>query len=159
MASTQLPTWLQPAPVSFGSTAGGKLSADEWRVVATVHLTITMIRLWGDLGPDDRKKKMLDNFMHLIRAVNIAGSLRISEPDIREYERSLLAYLRGIKELYEHARIKPNHHMAIHLADFLRKYGPVHSWRAYAFERFNYLLQSLNTNKQFGRFLTLVQRR
>ena len=59
MASTQLPTWLQPAPVSFGSTAGGKLSADEWRVVSTVHLTITMIRLWGGLNPDDRKKKML----------------------------------------------------------------------------------------------------
>lgn len=95
---------------------------------------------------------MLDNYMQLIRAVNVAGSLRISEDEIKEYETSLLDYLRGMKELYKEASIKPNHHIAMHLPDFLRRFGPVHAWRAYAFERFNYLLQNLNTNKQTGRF-------
>ena len=150
MEAAELPSWLQPAPASFGSTAGGKLSADEWRVVSTVHLIFTLIRLWGPLGETERKRKMLDNYMQLIRAVNIAGSLRISERDIQDYEDAIMKYLRGIKDLYKHAGIKPNHHIAIHLADFLREFVPVHSWRAYAFERFNYLLQSMNTNKQFG---------
>lgn len=150
MKMVQLPSWLQPAPSTFGITAGGKLSADEWRVVSTVHLTFTLIKLWGGLNDSERRKKMLDNYMDLIRAVNIAGSLRISEPDIKAYDDALLRYLNGMKDLYKHATVKPNHHIAIHLSEFLREFGPVHSWRAYAFERFNYLLQSLNTNKQSG---------
>lgn len=150
MGLLQMPNWLQPAPKGFGTTAHGKLSADQWRVACTVHIPFTLIRLWGHLDENDRKRKMLDNFMQLVRAVDIAGSLRISEEDIKTYEECILNYLRGLKELYKEVTIKPNHHFAVHLAIFLRKFGPVHSWRAYVFERFNYLLQNTNTNKRPG---------
>lgn len=146
----QLPTWLQPAPKGFGITSRGKLSADEWRVAGTIHIPFTLIRLWGHLDETDRRRQMLDNYMQLVRAVDIAGSLRISEDDIKLYEECILSYLRGLKDLYKEIDIKPNHHIAIHLGIFLRRFGPVHSWRAYAFERFNYILQSMNTNKQPG---------
>ena len=150
MELLQMPNWLQPAPKEFGTVLHGKLSADQWRVACTVHIPFTLIRLWGHLAEDDRKRKMLDNFMQLVRAVDIAGSLRISEEEIKIYKECILEYLRGLKELYKESSFKPNHHFAIHLASFLHKFGPVHSWRAYAFERFNYLLQSMNTNKQAG---------
>lgn len=150
MGKLEMPTWLQPAPRGFGTTAHGKLSADQWRVACTVHIPFTLIRLWGHMEGTDRKRKMLDNYMQLVRAIDIAGSLRISEEDIKIYEDCILRYLCDLKSLYKEATIKPNHHFAVHLAAFLRKYGPVHSWRAYVFERFNYLLQSTNTNKRPG---------
>ena len=93
---------------------------------------------------------MLDNYMQLILAVNIAGSLRISEDDIKEYETVILDYLQGMKTLYKEAPLKPNHHFSLHIPVFLRRFGPVHAWRAYGPERYNYLLQNMNTNKQTG---------
>ena len=148
---TQLPSWIQSAPTDIGNISHGKLSADEWRTTATVHLVLTLIRLWGHYDVGVRKRQMLDNYMQLVRAVSVAGSLRISEEDIKEYESSLLSYLRGLKDLYKEATIKPNHHIAVHLPVFLRRFGPVPAWRAFAFERFNYLLQNTNTNKKPGR--------
>ena len=143
---------MQPAPKDIGNISHGKLSADEWRMTATVHLVITLIRLWGHHDVGVRKRQMLDNYMQLVQAVNIAGSLRISEEDIKEYESSLLSYLRGLKDMYKEATIKPNHHIAYHLSEFLRRFGPVHAWRSFAFERFNYLLQNTSTNKKTGKF-------
>ncbi|KAJ3752746.1 hypothetical protein EV360DRAFT_18877, partial [Lentinula raphanica] len=52
--------------------------------------------------------------------------------------------------LYPHTRITPYQHMMLHFGDLLRRFGPVHSWRCFAFERFNYILQTTKTNSRFG---------
>lgn len=96
---------------------------------------------------------MLRNFMDLITAVSIGGLLHISEESIQAYEFFLLRYLRGMKELYKEAVVKPNHHLAIHFAVFLRQFGPDHSWRAYGSERYNHLLQNMNTNNNIGMYV------
>lgn len=88
--------------------------------------------------------------MNLIAAIDIAGMLQITESDIELYQEKILSYLRGLKELYLECSITPNHHLAVHLVIFLRLFGPVHSWRAFAFERFNYLLQRLPINNKIG---------
>jgi hypothetical protein len=73
MALTELPSWVTDVPHNWGTTVRGKLSANNWRVICTVHLPITLIRLWGgDDAPEDRKDK-LQNFMDLVRAVQIAN--------------------------------------------------------------------------------------
>ena len=78
MSFTQLPSWVGSVPCNWGMTKRGKLSADNWRVIITIHLTITLIWLWGR---DNRhKKELLDNFMDLVCAVCIAN-MRVSESD------------------------------------------------------------------------------
>jgi len=52
MKHTKLPTWIHPAPPNWGMVEWGKLSADQWRLVSTVHLPITRIRLWGHIVLD-----------------------------------------------------------------------------------------------------------
>lgn len=148
MDVTQLPSWVSPAPSGIGTKSRGKLTADQWRTLCTVHLPITLIRLWG--SDSGRRQDVLDNFMNLVSAVQIGGMLLTSEANIQLYEDYILRYLRGMKELYLEAAVKPNHHLAVHLADFLRRFGPVHAWRAFAFERFNNMLQNLDTNRHIG---------
>lgn len=147
----ELPSWINPAPVGFGTTRQGKLSADQWRTLATVHLPVTLIRTWG-LDGDDTHKKMLQNFLDLVEAIEILGLLEIDEDRIEEADALIKKYLDTAKELYKGATIQPNHHMFLHLSVFLLMFGPVHSWRAFAFERFNYMLQTLNTNLNFGMY-------
>lgn len=147
-------------PENWGTKSRGKLSADQWRVLCTLYLPITLIGLWSQ--GDKRKKDMLNNFMRLVVAVRIASMRSTSKRLIEIYEVSMWMYLKTMKELYPHAVVKPNHHMALHLGDFLESLGPVHAYRSFAFERFNYVLQKLHTNMKFGesnvahvQFLTL----
>jgi hypothetical protein len=86
MKHTELPSWVTDVPHNWGTATCGKLSANNWRVIYTVHLPITLIRLWGvDDAPEDRKRK-LENFMDLVRAVQIANLRSISKNDIEQYE-------------------------------------------------------------------------
>ena len=73
MKHTELPSWVMGVPHNWGTATHGKLSANNWRVICTVHLPITLIRLWGgDDAPKDWKCK-LENFMDLVCAVQIAN--------------------------------------------------------------------------------------
>jgi len=149
-----LPSWVDPAPRNWGTTERGKLSADQWRVLYTTHLPVTLIALWS--GGTQRRVEMLHNFMYLVTAVRIAGSRVINDEYINMYEVCITKYLEGLKELYPDASIKPNHHLALHLGDFMRKFGPVHAYRTFAFERLNYLMQQMPTNKKHGEILTAL---
>ncbi|KAA1479470.1 hypothetical protein DENSPDRAFT_758942, partial [Dentipellis sp. KUC8613] len=148
MAKTQLPTWVSPAPRNMGSTLHGKLTADQWKVACTIHLPITLVRIWG--GKDARLTEMLANFIDLVVAVEVATMRTISEEHIQLYDKLMLKYLKSMKELYKDAKVLPNHHLALHLREFLQSFGSVHAWRAFAFERYNYILQHENTNQKFG---------
>ncbi|OSD00157.1 hypothetical protein PYCCODRAFT_1371822 [Trametes coccinea BRFM310] len=144
----ELPRWVNAAPVAFGTQKHGKLSADQWRTVAVVHLPVTLIRTWGI--ESGRRLQMLQNFIDIVDAVETFGLLEIDEDEISHAHKQLVKYLEGVKELYKGAKFQVTHHHALHLALFIRLFGPVHSWRAFAFERMNFLLQSVNTNLKFG---------
>jgi hypothetical protein len=148
ISNTEVPSWVNPAPARFGLKSRGKLSADQWRSACTIHLPITLIRLWGlDCG---RKKSMLDNFLTLVLAVLLATSRVVTQELITHYHHSMVTYLAGLKKLYPEASIKPNHHMALHISDFMTNFGPTHPIQTFGFERLNYLNQLTHTNLKFG---------
>ena len=153
MDRTSLPSWVSPAPRNWGTTERGKLSADQWRVLYTIHLPISLIALWS--GGESRYVDMLHNFMHLVVAVRIAGLRVINDEYINTYETCITSYVQGLKDLYPDASIKPNHHLSLHLGDFMRRFGPVHAYRTFAFERLNYLMQQMPTNKKHGDFFRI----
>jgi hypothetical protein len=127
MALTELPSWVTDVPRDWGTRTHGKLSANNWRVICTVHLPITLIRLWGgEDAPEDRKLK-LQNFMDLSIAVQIANLLSISKQDIELYEHYIQRYVVGFKSLFKLAKVKPIHHAALHYGDTLRSFGPAHT--------------------------------
>ena len=156
MARTQLPSWVTDVPRNWGTAARGKLSANNWRVICTVHLPITLIRLWGSVdAPEDRKQK-LENFMDLVRAVQIANLRSISKEDIKLYEHYIHQYLTGFKSLYKRAKVKPIHHAALHYGDILRGFGPAHTHGAAFYERYIHHMQGKNHNMKLGLWLILI---
>jgi hypothetical protein len=151
MKHTEIPTWVSPAPSNWGTAKRGKLSADQWKVICTVHLPVTLIRLWGH--ETGRTYQMLSNFMDLVKAVQIINMRITSEKHISLYEKLITRYLTDLKTLYKDAPIQPIHHASLHLGDFARLFGPVHPYRSFATERYNYMLQRQNVNMKFGAFL------
>ena len=148
MTRTELPSWMSPAPRNWGTSARGKLTADQWKVVATVHLPVTLIRLWGK--GRGRRFLLLCNFMDLSAAVQLANQRTITQKHVDDYERLILRYLQGIKVMFKDTPFQPIHHVSLHAGEFLKLFGPTHSVRTPGFERFNERLGLQNTNMKSG---------
>ena len=150
MAFTQLPSWVGLVPRNWGTSKRGKLTADNWRVICTVHLPITLIRLWKD--ETGRKAELLHNFMDLATAVRIANMRVSSKNQVRAYNFHISRYASALPTLFPDVSIKPTVHAALHLGDIMDLFGPVHSHSAPFYERYIYFLQQLNTNKKLGAY-------
>lgn len=149
-----LPSWIGRGPKQPGEAKQGRLKADEWRTLCMVNLPITLVRLWGqDKG---RSGDVLNNYMHLVQAVKIASQRQISAQDIKNYQYHMHSYLESLLKLYLGTTITPYQHISLHFGEHLRRWGPVHSWRCFAFERFNGMLQNITTNCKFGKNLLTV---
>ena len=150
MEKFKLPSWFRAAPKHPGEIRWGKFKADEWKSFCSVNLPITLSRLWGKRSKVDRHYRMLENFLHLVTAVNYANQRTITEEQIAQYHSHIVTYLKGFVTLYPFANITPYQHLSLHFSTHLRRWGPTHSWRCFAFERYNGILQGLPTNNKFG---------
>ena len=148
MKLTELPSWMSPAPSNWGTASRGKLTADQWMVICTVHLPVTLIRLWGNLT--DRRFELLCNFMDLTSAVQLATQRAITAQMINDQELLIGRYLNDMKRLFKGSRVQPIHHVALHTADFLRLFGPTHSVQAFGGERLLEVLGQQNVNNKSG---------
>ena len=155
ISTTNTPSWVNSVPSNFGDSSAGTLKADEWRTMISIYLPIALISLWGSESYDQpthppRLRRILDHTMLLVSAVLIVSFRTTTTSRARAYEDYMVRYIRDMKELFPEAGYRPNHHMAIHVSDFLRLYGPAHSWWCFPFERLVGQLQRLPTNHHFG---------
>ncbi|KAI0682310.1 hypothetical protein C8T65DRAFT_624899 [Cerioporus squamosus] len=145
--NTILPSWMQRAPKNFGSPSHGKLKADQWRTACLVNLVITLVRVWGTSTATPRQKTLLNNFLDLVRAVDLATRRTMDHERVEKFDSYMHRYLSSLTETFKHPLV-PNHHLSLHLRECLELFSPVHAWWAFPFERFNGILQHLNTNSR-----------
>jgi hypothetical protein len=144
MKRTQLPTWIRPAPPNWGTAQRGKLSADQYRVICTIHVVVTLVRLWSnDLS---RKKEMLKHFMDLVSAVRIANLRVTSQRKIEAYNELIFRYARRCTDLFPDEDLKPTLHAALHMGDIMDLFGPVHAYSSPFYERYINFFHRVNTN-------------
>ncbi len=150
MALTELPSWVTKTPLNWGTAAQGKLSANNWRVICTIHLPITLIRLWGGDDVPDNQKAMLENFMDLVHVVQIANLRSISQKEIELYKHYIFHYMTLFKLLYKLAKVKPIHHAALHYGNVLQGFGLAHTHSTAFYKQYIHSMQSKNHNMKLG---------
>ncbi|CDO68121.1 hypothetical protein BN946_scf185044.g29 [Trametes cinnabarina] len=155
MKSTYLPSWMERPPTNFGSPSHGKLKADHWRTVCTVNMVITLVRIWSAATATAGDRKVLENFVHLVVAVDLATRRSMDPERARLFDYHMAEYLRTLRDLFNH-NLVPNHHLSLHLTAFLLLFGPVRGWWGYSFERFNGIIQRLNTNNHIAVYHTVA---
>ena len=148
MKATELPSWVTRVPHNWGTRTRGKLSADQWRTVCTIHLPVTLIRLWHREG--GRKHELLGNFMDLVNAVRIANMRSSSNEQIEAYRRYIQRYAQCVPLLFPDVTIKPTLHAALHIGDMLELYGPLHAISAPFYERYINFLHQIKINNKIG---------
>ena len=150
MERTILPSWCSPAPPRIGDKGQGKISADGWRVFCTVHVIVTLGRLWGTLPSNSRENQLFRNFCNLVAATKIASGRSITAVQAEEFRDLMLKYLIGLNQLFPTYQLTPYHHISLHMTELLSHFGPSTAWRCWVFERYNHMFQVIETNGRFG---------
>lgn len=148
------PSWATSVPTTIGAT-GPKLKSDQWRAVGSLQLPVTLIRLWSMDHPDglrsQRRHELLNLTMSLLSAIAVGTSRVTSSSNAQEFLSHLIHYRKELRRLFPNYKSHPNHHMAMHIPEYLCLYGPFHGWWAYPFERVIGMLQRVSTNYKPGK--------
>ncbi|PPQ87743.1 hypothetical protein CVT25_015171 [Psilocybe cyanescens] len=148
------PSWATSIPTSI-SSSGPKLKSDQWRAAGSLYLPVTLIRLWSRSGDDIatcERRDLLELTMALFQAVSIISSRTTSARHGKLYLEHMLLYRQELACLFPDYKCHPNHHLALHLGEFLSAYGPVHGWWTFPFERMIGTLQRIHTNYHPGEY-------
>lgn len=147
------PSWVTSVPTTL-SSSGPKLKSDQWRTIGSLYLPATLIRLWSKVHPGDEKSKLRQELLHLtmllLSAISIASSRATSDANANAFLEHMVAYRQELQRLFPDYVCHPNHHMAMHIAEALRRYGPAHGWWAFPYERVIGMLQRASTNYKPG---------
>ena len=147
-------TWHRGPPINLGDAAHGKLKAEQWRSSIEFDLPVTLYKMWGLDGGDDvqiaRRKKLAHSTMLLAMAIRWGTSHVTSENHAMQYLKYMRDYVECVREIFPNIVWRPNHHAALHVHEFLLKYGPMHGWWMFPFERIIGKLQKTKTNHKMG---------
>lgn len=150
------PSWQAALPPNFGSPEHGKLKADQARSVAEFALPVALVKFHvknlampAGLGNKSGTSQLVDLTMDMVTALYWGTSRRTSPYHSEQYRAHMEAYVQLLAELYPE-KIVPNHHFALHIDELLLRFGPMHGWWAYPFERMIGVYQGLNTNGKLG---------
>lgn len=140
------PSYLGRPPAEVGSASAGSLSADQWRTFCLINLPISLIRIWNTTGTSERRTLLLTNFLDLVTAVKRGTARRLNSEVISSYQSHILRYVRGLRELFPDLDLTPNHHIALHLDEVLKAFGPAHAYWSFPFERLIGLIRQIGNN-------------
>lgn len=153
MEKTILPSWCKPVPPRIGDKGHGKISADGWQVFCTVHLILTLGRLWGPMPPESCKNRLFMNFCDLVAVTRIANGRHITVVCTNEFRDLMLRYLHGLNELFPTQQFIPYHCISLHLTELLSHFGLITVWCCWVFERYNHMVHNIETNRRFCSYI------
>jgi hypothetical protein len=153
------PSWVTSVPTTL-SSSGPKLKSDQWRTIGSLYLPVTLIRLWSNAEPDDKENKKRQELLHLTMLLSsavAAATTRItSAAHVNDYLMYMVKYREKLQQLFPDYACHCNHHMAMHIGEFLTRYGPVYGWWTFPYERMIGMLQRISTNYKPGKHVNQI---
>lgn len=154
------PSWHRGPPKNLGDAEHGKLKAEQWRSAIEFDLPVTLVKLWGvNSGGEERKQKLAHSTMLLAMAIRWGMSHVTSTHHTQQYRKYMKAYLECIRDVFPGHSFRPNHHACLHIDEFLLRYGPMHGWWMFPFERIIGGLQKTITNHKIGEYRVNTKRK
>lgn len=158
IASTIRPVWNAGPPKNLGEAGHGKLKADQWRSCIEFDVPVFLAETWsGEITEDDepeggRHRALFDSTMFLAIAIRWGTSHVTSERHAMMFTHYMEKYLQSLRTLRPDLTLHPNHHNALHIGENLLRYGPMHGFWMFPFERVIGKLQQINTNQKLGMY-------
>ena len=116
-----------------------KLTADQWKNFALIY---AIPCLWELLPPESYESIRL-----LCEIVKIIVQPALTNADISRLDCLIKSHHQCFEKNYGRFEVSVNYHMALHIPDMIKDFGPPHSFWCFSFERMNGVLSGLpNSN-------------
>jgi hypothetical protein len=141
---------LNPA---FGTPTGGSPSASQWRSWATVIGPLVLPNFYFVRGPTAADPRQANHhlssaelclMMGMFEIMVLAFRSSISEEQIVRLEELIPRWLRLVFKLHPKLEETTNFHVLTHLAEDIRKFGPIYGWWSFLVERINFVIKHFN---------------
>jgi hypothetical protein len=111
-----------------------------------MQLPLILVKVW--YGKNREHMSLLQNFAHLVSAVNLALKRSTTPERIDLYAYHIKEYLTSSLIIFPECQLAPNHHISNHIPEGLTQLGPVRSWWSFPMERLmGSILKSSNNNR------------
>ncbi|EJD40812.1 hypothetical protein AURDEDRAFT_170229 [Auricularia subglabra TFB-10046 SS5] len=146
-----LPTWVARPPANLGEASHGKLKADVVLVLFTVIFPMIVPEIFSRPHAEASRRRfvMLENFAHLVAAMNIVSSYSPSASLADDYMTHYVKYRELRRDLWPNQHSVPNDHIAMHNGEALKFWGPLAPLSEFAYERQNGVLAAIPTNNHY----------
>ena len=114
-------------------TGFSAITADEWKNWILLYSVYTLDRILPS--------QHFHCWCLFVKACMFICQLIITDEDIEQSHQILLQFCREFQDLYGKECCTPNMHMACHLRDNLKDYGPLAAFWAFSVERYNSTLK------------------
>ncbi|XP_065894304.1 uncharacterized protein [Dysidea avara] len=116
------------------------LTADQWKNFALIYAKPC---LWDLLPPDS-----YESICMLCDIVQLIVQPSLTDADISRLDYLLKSHHRYFENIYGRFQVSVNYHVALHIPDMIRDFGPPHAFWYFSFERMNGVLSGLpNSNR------------
>jgi hypothetical protein len=157
--NTRRPQYQVAPPANLGNPGHGKLKADQWRTCIEFDIPVSVAKLWSrETAPKDQapditlhRDQLFRAIMDLAVAVRWGTFYRSSDRHSKIFAANIKDYLQNLLDLYPNIKFRPNHHASLHIGALLSRFGPMHGWWAFPFERVIGILQKVKTNDKIGK--------
>ncbi|KAF8226800.1 hypothetical protein L208DRAFT_1147989, partial [Tricholoma matsutake] len=148
------PSWVTPIPANYGEAKAGMMKADQWCILWRLHFPLAFLSLWGigmpTAAPDtEAMLPVLQNIMWLTALTELVCQHTLTDEVMDEYRLCVCAHIKGLKECFP-GFVLPSHHMAFHIYEFMKLFGPIRSWWCIPFEQLIGVLQKIPHNHHAG---------
>ncbi|KAK0235565.1 hypothetical protein EDD85DRAFT_968621 [Armillaria nabsnona] len=136
LQNTTKPSWLASIPLTVGGRNGdGKLKADQWCNLGLIYMPLMLIQMC---------------------TVIVATSYEASVANAEAYLHHMKAYRALLQDMFPEYKCLPNHHMAMHISEYLLMFRPVQNWWTFPFERAIGTLERISTNYKAGEYEEMI---
>ena len=116
------------------------MTADDWKSWILVYSPLV---LQGHISRDK-----LNHWLLFVNACRALVRPAITETDLAAAHAGLLAFCRGVEEIYGPSEVTPNMHLHIHLKETVEKFSSLYNFWLFSFERYNGYIKDINTNQK-----------
>ena len=116
------------------------MTADQWKKFVLIYAKPC---LWELLPPESYKSIWL-----LCEIVRIVVQPALTNADISRLDCLIKSHHQCFEQNYGRFEVSVNYHMALHIPDMIKGFGPPHSFWCFSFERMNGILSGLPNSNQ-----------
>ncbi|MBW0536553.1 hypothetical protein O181_076268 [Austropuccinia psidii MF-1] len=146
------PSGLSKFPHNLGSPSHGKLKAAQWLSLFTPIIPLIIPEIYIEsskmINVKSNRGRFLQNMGELVQCTRISLNLIVDDGHAGRFFNAYNCYTTSSRELFNNPRIKPNHHLSLHIPEQLKVWGPMMGVAEFAGERIIGKLQKVPTNRK-----------